>query len=157
MTAFTELRSYLASLPEGEIANEYVDDVCERTEGAWLEIDKSQNPKMTAQKISRAKAFLWQPPCLVFEIERHGGVVQGSSRAELQSGYRASMCTWRLEDRRRQANQTRGQCGWTSMPLQATCSGYSRRASTCGCNGSGDFEVRVYTEQAVPETTDKRR
>ena len=45
MTAFTELRSYLASLPEGEIASEYVDDVCERIERAWLEFDKSTSPK----------------------------------------------------------------------------------------------------------------
>jgi hypothetical protein len=153
VTAITELRSYLSNLPEGELANEYFDDVLERVETAWLELDGSTESKMTSQKVSRARAFLWQPPCLVFAIERHGGVVQGSSRAELQ--------TWILDlDRRlatrrvdgyRQINARDGR-----LDIDAIAGELARdireRRKNMRLQWIGEFRVRVYTEQAIPET-----
>jgi len=41
---------------------------------------------MTAGKLlARIENLKWEPPCLEFEFERHGGTVKGSSRAELHS------------------------------------------------------------------------
>ena len=40
---------------------------------------------MTSTKlVGRMENVLWQPPKIIFHIERHGATVRGSSRAELQ-------------------------------------------------------------------------
>ncbi len=51
----------------------------------WESIEGSNAGGMRAYKLSgRIEKPKWVPPLLTFEIERHGGTVQGSSRAELQ-------------------------------------------------------------------------
>ncbi len=40
---------------------------------------------MAPHKIERAEDFTWDDPILTFVIERHGGTMLGSSRAELQA------------------------------------------------------------------------
>jgi hypothetical protein len=45
---------------------------------------------MTGEKLQgRMEEGVWEPPVLSFTVERHGGTVQGSSRASLQQ--------WRLD------------------------------------------------------------
>jgi hypothetical protein len=39
---------------------------------------------MAAYKLKRGENFRWADPCLEFDIERHGGLAVGSTRAELQ-------------------------------------------------------------------------
>jgi hypothetical protein len=51
----------------------------------WNDIDGSGHGGMKAYKLAgRVEQPTWEPPFLSFIIERHGGTVQGSSRAELQ-------------------------------------------------------------------------
>ena len=40
---------------------------------------------MEAYKLGRMEDISWNPPVLSFTIERHGGTVMGSTRAELQN------------------------------------------------------------------------
>jgi hypothetical protein len=39
---------------------------------------------MRAEKLYRLESPTWTPPVLTFQIERHGGTVMGSTRAEVQ-------------------------------------------------------------------------
>ncbi|MFL6546850.1 MAG: hypothetical protein ACJ8LM_16930 [Candidatus Udaeobacter sp.] len=78
-----ELIDYCASLPSGAVT-----DVC-RLEGllanAWNVVDSASCGGMKGMKLfSRTENLCWNPPLITFVIERHGGTVMGSSRAELQ-------------------------------------------------------------------------
>lgn len=78
-----KLEAYLATLTPGSI-----DDT--NTLGAlladcWDNIQRSDDGGMQAYKlVGRIEQPVWEPPLLSFNIERHGGTVQGSSRAEIQ-------------------------------------------------------------------------
>src|SRR4051794_23218609 len=51
----------------------------------WDEFDGSAEGGMEGDKLlGRMESVGWQPPVLTFVIERHGGIVRGSTRAELQ-------------------------------------------------------------------------
>lgn len=53
---------------------------------AWddLSLISHRDAKMSADKLpSRMESVTWEAPLLTFEIERHGGTVHGSSRAEV--------------------------------------------------------------------------
>ncbi|MDZ7839629.1 MAG: hypothetical protein U5R46_02235 [Gammaproteobacteria bacterium] len=78
-----KLRQHLMSLPNGEVAN--VGVVEGLLSDAWHELGLSREGGMTADKlVGRMENVHWDPPELSFEIERHGGTVMGSSRAEIQ-------------------------------------------------------------------------
>jgi hypothetical protein len=56
-----------------------------RLADCWDQIDGSAAGGMTASKLlGRIEDLSWHPPHLTFTIERHGGTVLGSSRAERQ-------------------------------------------------------------------------
>ncbi len=51
----------------------------------WYEFDGSNDGGMEAYKLlERMEKIHWKPPILQFVVERHGGTVCGSTRAELQ-------------------------------------------------------------------------
>lgn len=51
----------------------------------WDELELPNNGGMRADKLlGRTEDLEWEPPRITFVIERHGGMVNGSSRAELQ-------------------------------------------------------------------------
>ena len=56
------------------------DFVCTR----WRDFDGSSSDGMAPEKLYRMEDIRWEPPNLYFVIERHGGTVLGSTRAELQ-------------------------------------------------------------------------
>ncbi len=65
----------------------------------WDEVSGSKEGGMKAYKLSgRIEQPTWNPPMLSFKIERHGGTVMGSSRAEMQS--------WTVDTARRTATVT---------------------------------------------------
>jgi len=77
-----ELLNYLKSLPAGPVSEtkklEELLSVC------WEEFDGSNAENMSGYKLhNRMEEVEWEPPILGFTIERHGGTVMGSSRAEL--------------------------------------------------------------------------
>jgi len=77
-----QLNDYLASLNSGKISNSTeLEDVLAE---CWDEFDGSDANKMAGYKLhGRMENIDWNPPVLSFIIERHGGTVQGSSRAEV--------------------------------------------------------------------------
>ena len=75
-----ELRRYLASLPRGAVAeSDKLDDLLS---GCWNRFVGSDEAAMTADKVERMESVRWDPPRLTFEVERHGALVMGSTKAE---------------------------------------------------------------------------
>jgi hypothetical protein len=62
----------------------------------WYDFAGAEETSMASHKLSRMANPTWQPPLLSFTIERHGGTVLGSTRAELQ--------TWTLNLEEKTAN-----------------------------------------------------
>jgi hypothetical protein len=80
-----KLRVRLASMSPGELAGEGADRVVADLANAWDDLEGSEEGGMDANKFNRSIEKLeWEPPVLSFQIERHGGYMQGSTRAELQ-------------------------------------------------------------------------
>jgi hypothetical protein len=77
----TELREYLATLPEGKVENQA--ELIHRLAPCWDKLDGSGDEGMFAKKLDRMEDPQWNPPKLTFLLERHGRTVQGSSRAQV--------------------------------------------------------------------------
>jgi len=79
----TSLKAFLMSLPPGsDLDREQVEFLLAET---WPSLRGSRAGGMQAHKIrGRTEDLSWNPPLLSFEIERHGGTVNGSTRAEMQ-------------------------------------------------------------------------
>jgi len=60
------------------------DQLADLLADVWPLLSGSDEHSMRAHKISRIESPSWAPPRLSFTIERHGGTVLGSKRAELQ-------------------------------------------------------------------------
>lgn len=79
-----QLRTHLAGLPSGRIEDE--SKIESLLAPCWSELSIDEGGGMDALKLhGRMDNAEWNPPDLTFQIERHGGLVQGSSRAELQN------------------------------------------------------------------------
>ena len=79
--ALSELVTHLNSLPRGPVEDTL--RVTRLLSNCWNELAGSEGG-MTSHKIHRIEKVQWNPPLLEFEIERHGGTVHGSTRAEIQ-------------------------------------------------------------------------
>lgn len=78
-----ELQDLLAQVEPGPIAA--LPDLDRLVAACWDEFDGSGDGGMEDYKlIGRMEHIIWEPPILTFVIERHGGTVCGSTRAELQ-------------------------------------------------------------------------
>ena len=77
---FNILKNYLDSLPTGPISES--SEIAGLLEDCWENFEGGKEENMLAKKLDRMENIVWDPPALQFEIERHGGTVQGSSRAE---------------------------------------------------------------------------
>jgi hypothetical protein len=81
------LRDLLANTAPGPISDP--GDLERLLAACWPEF-RGDDGGMTGQKLlGRMEDVVWHPPILSFTVERHGGTVQGSSRASLQQ--------WRLD------------------------------------------------------------
>lgn len=78
-----KLLEYLSSLPTGSLSDTTNLEVL--LSSCWNELGQSTDThNMAGDKlIGRMESVVWEPPILSFIIERHGGTVGGSSRAEL--------------------------------------------------------------------------
>ncbi len=82
--ALQNLVQHLTTLPAGPISDEGT--VLILLYHAWDDLLISNHGGFNKDKhIDRAVNLTWDPPQLTFDIERHGGFVQGSSRADIQS------------------------------------------------------------------------
>jgi hypothetical protein len=77
------LRQYLDSF--GNSSGSASTDLPNLLARAWNELDGGDQESMHAGKLHRIETAEWQPPVLTFTIERHGGTVLGSTRAEVQT------------------------------------------------------------------------
>jgi hypothetical protein len=78
------LQDLLATTTPGEMADTTALSRC--VAECWDSFEGSDEGGMQGYKlINRMERVQWQPPQLSFVIERHGGLVLGSSRAELQT------------------------------------------------------------------------
>jgi hypothetical protein len=83
-TALHKLASTLTASPVGPISDEGT--VRSLLYDAWDDLLISNHGGFNKDKhIYRAVNLTWNPPYLTFDVERHGGFVQGSSRADIQS------------------------------------------------------------------------
>lgn len=75
---------YLDDLPDGRVDNaSELDSLLGRY---WNQLDGSKANGMEAGKLhGRMENVVWRRPLLTFTVERHGGTVFGSTRAELQN------------------------------------------------------------------------
>jgi hypothetical protein len=80
-TALQALREFLRGIDPGPISEDA--KVVRLLEAAWNELRGSGEENTSADKLTRAEDLSWQPPELTFTLERHGGTVMGSTRAEL--------------------------------------------------------------------------
>ncbi|MBT3368425.1 MAG: hypothetical protein HN416_14830 [Nitrospina sp.] len=133
---------------------------------AWDQFDKFDDTNMAGYKLfRRMENVTWKPPCLSFQIERHGATVLGSTRADLY--------TWSVDLDRRTAEiigKNRRQLYPTAKPIRV-----KPIAADVGdriCKGKDDprltwiepgQKVRVTLISCFPEdgahkmTTDNRR
>lgn len=77
-----ELVEFLASKPPGPISE--LAEVGRILSQCWDKFIASDSEEMAAYKLERIEEASWNPPILSFIIERHGAIVLGSTRAELQ-------------------------------------------------------------------------
>lgn len=77
------LREFLATVKPGEVPE--TADLDRLLAECWDEFDGANDGGMEAYKLlGRIEKVHWEPPILRFVVERHGGTVCGSTRAELQ-------------------------------------------------------------------------
>jgi hypothetical protein len=80
----TPLEAFLVSVPVGPIEDKAAVERLLAEE--WYSLAGSDSGGMRARKlIGRTERLEWRPPMLKFAIERHGGIVNGATRAELQN------------------------------------------------------------------------
>jgi hypothetical protein len=77
------LRFALSESGPGPIRDEEVGKIVGLLADCWTNLSGSDEQSTSPDKLWRAEDLKWNPPELTFQLERHGGTVQGSTRAEL--------------------------------------------------------------------------
>jgi hypothetical protein len=81
--SIARLKEHLSATPPGPVDASEIDHLLAAT---WDQIEGADAGGMTSTKIiGRLESVKWEPPLLTFIVERHGGTVLGSTRAELQT------------------------------------------------------------------------
>lgn len=87
MTGLEKLAAQLQDLSAGPVSGSAKMDITRLLSDCWNEFGGAADSRMAYWKIIRDEGpqrMMWSPPRLSFTIERHGGIVQGSTRAEKQ-------------------------------------------------------------------------
>jgi hypothetical protein len=150
-SAIHALREFLAALPAGPISEtrqlEYL------LAESWSSLHGARRAGMDGYKIvGRAESMCWNPPSLTFTIERHGGTVMGSTRAELQDWcIDVSSATAEIvKTRRRQIRSTAKRvvvAGLAEQIAEAILSGREHEA----LKRYPDGRVRVLISTVIPD------
>jgi hypothetical protein len=78
------LRDALDRVPPGQVSPQILDKILGLLAKCWPSFVGSELSAMDARKLHRAESLSWHAPVVSFIVERHGAIVQGSTRAELQ-------------------------------------------------------------------------
>jgi hypothetical protein len=81
-TAVDRLRAYLATISPGPVSD--TDELERLLAASWDEFTGDDSGMEGYKLLKRIEDVAWTPPTLTFAIERDGGTVMGSTRAELQ-------------------------------------------------------------------------
>src|SRR5579862_7672951 len=85
MSDLDNLRISLQAQSAGNISGERARSVESLLAACWIDLDVADPGGMSPDKLlGRTERMSWRPPVLSFDIERHGGTVLGSVRAEVQ-------------------------------------------------------------------------
>ena len=97
MTFWTNLNALLQTCGEGEIDSAMKPAIIEILGENWEDIPGANCEKTYPYKIKRAQdePMKWEAPILSFKLERHGGTVMGSKKAEIHS--------WVIDTQKRRA------------------------------------------------------
>jgi len=83
-TALDDLSRLILSQQDGLVKDSVqMRTIISALEQAWPFISGSDRESATAKKLYRAESVSVKKPCVNFTLERHGGAVNGSSRAHL--------------------------------------------------------------------------
>ena len=77
-----ELKDYLTTIDPGRISE--AGELERLLAGSWDNLGGDDGGMAGCKLIGRMERVEWHPPVLTFTIERHGGTVLGSTRAEVQ-------------------------------------------------------------------------
>jgi hypothetical protein len=77
------LSDELSKTPKGAIPEAARDEIITLLAHCWRDLQGAGETSMEDWKLNRLEDLSWNPPLLSFTIERHGGTVLGSTRAEL--------------------------------------------------------------------------
>jgi hypothetical protein len=77
------LRTFLDAQGAGPLVD--TKGLIARLTPVWEDLEGAGDEAMEPRKLSRMKKPEWLPPVLTFVVERHGGTVNGSTRADLQT------------------------------------------------------------------------
>jgi hypothetical protein len=76
-------QEFMRGVPPGEVRDPR--ELAEQLAACWDGLSGGAEESMSGRKlIARMEDVTWAPPILSFSIERHGGTVLGSTRAEVQ-------------------------------------------------------------------------
>jgi hypothetical protein len=82
---YDDLIRTLNEVSDGELNEDVASRLSKLLTSCWASFDGSSETSMAAHKLDgRAHRFRWKSPILTFEIDRHGGTVNGSTRADRQ-------------------------------------------------------------------------
>ncbi len=82
-SALDALRQFLTAAGPGRIGDEH--RLIELLAAVWPSLDGADDEAMASSKVGRLEDPEWQPPLLTFRIERHGALVLGGTRADMQT------------------------------------------------------------------------
>jgi len=82
VTGVDLLRAHLATIQPGELAD--TTDLERLLAACWDQFSGDYGGMDGYKLLGRTEDVTWLPPKLTFTIERHGGTIMGSTRAELQ-------------------------------------------------------------------------
>lgn len=82
MTAVHDLRAFLNTNGPGRVQDKT--SLIDLLGAAWPTLSGCDQGSMHARKLARLESPVWDPPRLSFTLERHGGTVLGSTRADPQ-------------------------------------------------------------------------
>lgn len=149
-----KLRDFLESIQPGPVPKDMQSELVTLVDECWDKFDGSRGGGMNRSKVGRMEDPFWRPPHLFFTIERHGGTVMGSTRAELQ-GWHLNLdeCTASYDSAGYRQLYPRAK-PWKAGPVaeelaQAIMDG--KEDTGLKWLGEGKNQVKTLTPQIIPD------
>ena len=144
------LIGFLAGIKQGQV--EDTGELARHLSDVWNDLAGSHDQKTTPNKLTSRplEDVIWSPPLLLFALERHGGTVNGSSRAELHR--------WEVDVERWQASiKSKGRRQLTKQDkkynpasdIDAICEAVQSKVNSNGLEYRSDGSIKVVVGKIV--------